>query len=159
MTAPPLMDDIVLAADAISDYETYGSLTHERVRHAELLSWTLANKLRKAAGVTRERYLAALETAAACARLLDDLMRDVDVLITPSATGEAPAGLSAIGPSGSLGPVNAFQQMWTLLHTPAISVPVFTGPQGLPIGLQVIAPRNEDERALLLAHWVHRALT
>ena len=86
-------------------------------------------------------------------------MRDVDVLITPSATGEAPAGLSAIGPSGSLGPVNAFQQMWTLLHTPAISVPVFTGPQGLPIGLQVIAPRNEDERALLLAHWVHRALT
>ena len=159
VTAPPLMDDIVLAADAISDYETYGSLTHERVRHAELLSWTLANKLRKAAGVTRERYRAALETAAACARLLDDLMRDVDVLITPSATGEAPAGLSAIGPSGSLGPVNAFQQMWTLLHTPAISVPVFTGPQGLPIGLQVIAPRNEDERALLLAHWVHRALT
>jgi len=27
------------------------------------------------------------------------------------------------------------------------------------MGLQVIAPRNEDERALLLAHWVHRVLT
>jgi len=158
VTAPPLMDDIILAADAISDYETYGSLTYERVRHAELLSPALANKLGKAAGVARERYLAALETASACARLLDDLMRDLDVLITPSATGEAPAGLTAIGPSGSLGPA-AFQQMWTLLHTPAVSVPVFTGPQGLPMGLQVIAPRKEDERALLLAHWVHRALT
>ena len=68
VTAPPLMDDIVLAADAISDYETYGSLTYERARHAELLSPTLTNKLRKAAGVTRERYLAALETASACAQ-------------------------------------------------------------------------------------------
>ena len=111
-----------------------------------------------AAGVTRPRYLAALETVSACARLLNDMLRDLDVLITPSATGEAPAGLSAIGPTGSLGPA-AFQQMWTMLHTPAISVPVFTGPKGLPMGLQVIAPRKEDERALLWAHWVHRALT
>jgi Asp-tRNA(Asn)/Glu-tRNA(Gln) amidotransferase A subunit family amidase len=82
----------------------------------------------------------------------------LDVMIAPSATGEAPAGLSAIGPTGSLGPA-AFQQMWTLLHTPAISVPVFTGPNGLPMGVQIIAPRGRDERALLWAHWVHQALT
>ena len=158
VTAPPLMDEIILAADVINDYETYRSLAYERMHHADQLSPTMTNKLRKAAGVTRPRYLAALETASACARLIADMLRDFDVLITPSATGEAPAGLSAIGPTGSLGPA-AFQQMWTLLHTPAISVPVFTGPQGLPMGLQVIAPRKEDARALLWAHWVHRALT
>ena len=102
--------------------------------------------------------LASLEMASACAALLADMLRDFDVLITPSATGEAPAGLSAIGPTGTLGPA-AFQQMWTLLHTPAISVPVFTGPQGLPMGLQIIAPCKEDVRALMWAHWVHHALT
>ncbi len=158
VTAPPLMDEIIHAADVINDYETYRSLAYERMHHADQLSSTMTNKLRKAAGVTRPRYLAALETAGACARLLADMLRDFDVLITPSATGEAPAGLSAIGPTGSLGPA-AFQQMWTMLHTPAISVPVFTGPTGLPMGLQVIAPRQEDARALFWAHWVHRTLT
>jgi Asp-tRNA(Asn)/Glu-tRNA(Gln) amidotransferase A subunit family amidase len=152
------MDEIIHAADVINDYETYRSLAYERMHHADQLSSTMKNKLRKAAGVTRSRYLAALETAGACARLLADMLRDFDVLITPSATGEAPAGLSAIGPTGSLGPA-AFQQMWTMLRTPAISVPVFTGPNGLPMGLQIITPCKEDARALIWAHWVHRALT
>jgi len=158
ITAPPRMDDIILAADAINDYETYRSLAYERMHHAELLSPTMTNKLNKAAGVTRERYLEALATVSECGKLLDDMFRDVDVLIAPSATGEAPAGLSAIGPTGSLGPA-AFQQMWTMLHTPAVSVPVFTGPKGLPMGLQIIAPCKQDERALLWAHWVHCALS
>jgi Asp-tRNA(Asn)/Glu-tRNA(Gln) amidotransferase A subunit family amidase len=60
ITAPPRMDDIVLAADAINDYETYRSLAYERMHHAELLSPTMTNKLNKAAGVTRARYLEAL---------------------------------------------------------------------------------------------------
>jgi Asp-tRNA(Asn)/Glu-tRNA(Gln) amidotransferase A subunit family amidase len=157
VTAPALMDDIIPAADAISDYETYRSLAFERMHHADRISAGLTAKLEKAAGVTRARYLAALETARACGSLLEDLLRDVDVLITPSATGEAPAGLSAIGPTGSLGPA-AFQQIWTVLHVPAVSVPVFAGPKGLPIGLQIIARRGDDERALGWAHWVHRAL-
>jgi amidase len=152
------MDEIIPAADTVNDYETYRSLAYERMHHADRLSPAMMNKLEKAAAVTRPRYLAALETVGACARLLDDMLRDVDVLITPSATGEAPAGLGAIGPTGSTS-LAAFQAMWTMLHTPAISVPCFTGPKGLPIGLQVIAPRNADERALLWAHWVHRALT
>jgi Asp-tRNA(Asn)/Glu-tRNA(Gln) amidotransferase A subunit family amidase len=158
VNAPPLMDEIILAADVINDYETYRTLAFERTRHAERLSTTMTAKLKKAAGVTREKYLAAIETARKCRTLLDELFAGLDVMLAPSATGEAPAGLTAIGPKGSLGPA-AFQQMWTLLHTPAVSVPVFTGPHGLPMGAQIIAPRGRDERALLCAHWVHQALT
>lgn len=156
--APALMDEIIEAADVINDYETYRTLAYERMHHADRLSSTMTNKLKKAAGVTRQRYLAARATARKCRALLDALFVDLDVMLAPSATGEAPQGLSAIGPAGRLGPA-AFQQMWTLLHTPAISVPVFTGPQGLPMGAQIIAPREQDERALVWAHWVHQALT
>lgn len=155
--APPLMDEIIHAADFINDYETYRTLAYERTHHAHLLSAAMTNKLKKAAGVTRERYLAAIETARRCRALLDALFIDLDVMFAPSASGEAPAGLTAIGPKGSLGPA-AFQQMWTILHTPAVSVPAFTGPNGLPMGAQIVAPRGEDERALLCAHWVHQAL-
>ena len=156
LPSPPLMDELDFAGDAINDYETYRSLAYERMHHADLLSPTMTNKLERAAAVTRAHYLAALDTVSACARLLDDMLRDIDVLITPSATGEAPAGLGAIGPPGRM---SAFQAMWTTLHTPAVSVPVFTGPKGLPMGLQIIAPRRQDERALLWAHWIQQALT
>ena len=150
--APQALDEIVAAAGIINDYETYRALAYERVHHADALSPTLSDKLRGAAGVTREQYLAALATARACREIVDDLFRDFDVLVAPSAAGEAPAGHASIGPA-------AFQQLWTILHTPAISVPVFTGPSGLPMGAQVIGPRWQDERALLCAHWVHRALS
>jgi len=154
--APPRMEDVVSAGDAINDYETYRSLAYERMNHADLLSPTMTSKLNRAASVTRAHYLAALDTVSVCSTLLDDMFRDMDVLITPSATGEAPAGLGAIGPPGKM---SAFQAMWTTLHVPALSVPVFTGPRGLPMGVQIVAPRRQDERALLCAHWVHRALT
>ncbi len=152
VVAPVLMDEIIAAAGIINDYETYRALAYERVRHADLLSPTLREKLDKAANVGRDRYLAALDTARACRALIDEMFVDYDVLIAPSATGEAPRGFESIGPA-------AFQQMWTILHTPAISVPVFTGPKGLPMGAQVIGARGHDERALLCAHWVHQALT
>jgi len=149
--APPAFDAIVDASGVVNDYETYRSLAHERMHHMASLSTTLSTKLKQAADVSRARYLEALATSTACRAMLDDLMRDFDVLIAPSATGEAPRGLESIGPA-------AFQQIWTILHTPAVSVPVFTGPNGLPMGLQVVAARGQDERTLLWAHWIHRAL-
>ncbi|MCE9641665.1 MAG: amidase [Betaproteobacteria bacterium] len=152
VAAPAALNGIVAAAGIINDYETYRALAYERVHHAARLSPTLNEKLANAARVGRAQYLASLDTARACRALIDDLLADYDVLIAPSATGEAPAGLASIGPA-------AFQQMWTILHNPAISIPVFTGPQGLPMGAQVIGPRGQDERALLCAHWVHQALT
>jgi Asp-tRNA(Asn)/Glu-tRNA(Gln) amidotransferase A subunit family amidase len=152
VAAPKRMDDIIDAAGVINDYETYRALAFERVHHARALSTTLSEKLRGAAGVTRDQYLAALATARECRAIVDDLFRGFDVLIAPSATGEAPAGHDSIGPV-------AFQQLWTLLYNPAISVPVFAGPRGLPMGAQVVGPRGHDERALLCAHWVHQALS
>ena len=35
-------------------------------------------------------------------------------------------------------------QIWTTLHVPAISVPVFKGPAGMPIGAQLIATTTEN---------------
>jgi amidase len=156
VAAPSGMDEIISAAEAINTYETYRSLAYERMHHAHRLSAAMTGKLKKAERVTRSRYVAALETANRCAGFIDDIFRECDVLITPSATGEAPAGLGAIGPASGL---SAFQAIWTTLHTPAISIPVFTGRKGLPIGLQVIGARRDDEHALLLAHWMHHALT
>ena len=47
-----------------------------------------------------------------------------------------------------------FCRIWTLLGTPSMNVPCSTGPNGLPVGVQVIGRIGEDARALAVAEWL-----
>ena len=89
---------------------------------------------------------------AECRRLLEAVFADFDALLVPSAPGEAPEGLASTGDA-------VFNQMWTALHTPAVTVPVFTGPKGLPMGAQFVGPYGADYRTLACAEWAYRALS
>ena len=75
-----------------------------------------------------------------------------DVLLTLSAFGEAP-----VGTAGFAG-VPLFQ-IWTALHVPAVSLPVFRGPHNMPIGAQFIAKRHDDRKLFACAQWAYRKLT
>ena len=48
--------------------------------------------------------------------------------------------------------------VWTLLHAPCVSVPMGRGPNGLPLGLQVIGRIGEDARTLACARWIEARL-
>jgi amidase len=135
----------------VSAYEFYRSLTHERVRYPKLISDSLMSRMHAGAQVTRAQYVAAQETARRCRARLTDIYRSFDVLVSPSATSEAPRDLTSTGD-----PV--FGLTWTLMHGPAVTVPVFTGPAGLPIGAQITGARGSDARTLLTAEWIRRAL-
>ena len=70
-----------------------------------------------------------------------------DAIITPATVGEAPAGLDTTG-----SPV--FNTLWTLCGTPAITLPLMEGPNGLPVGVQVVGRRDDDARLLRTARWL-----
>ena len=74
-------------------------------------------------------------------------MGDRDVFLAPSAPGEAPAGLDSTG-----NPI--FQVVWTLLQVPCVTLPWSTGPNGLPVGVQLIGRRGDDETVLGVARWL-----
>jgi NCS1 family nucleobase:cation symporter-1 len=48
--------------------------------------------------------------------------------------------------------------IWTTLHAPSVTIPVFKGPNGLPVGAQVIARRNDDRKLFAAARWIYRSL-
>jgi Asp-tRNA(Asn)/Glu-tRNA(Gln) amidotransferase A subunit family amidase len=78
-------------------------------------------------------------------------MEGLDALVTPSAPGQAPDGLEWTGDP-------AFNLIWTSLHVPCVTVPVGAGPDGLPLGIQVVTRIGEDRQALAWSQWVAAAL-
>jgi Asp-tRNA(Asn)/Glu-tRNA(Gln) amidotransferase A subunit family amidase len=44
------------------------------------------------------------------------------------------------------------------MHTPTMNIPVFKGPNGLPVGAQVIAANGADRRLFAAARWMHQRL-
>ena len=75
----------------------------------------------------------------------------VDAILTLPAPGEAPKGLAFTGDP-------LFNRVWTLLGWPCVTVPSGTGPNGLPLGVQIVGPTGADARALAAAAWVEAAL-
>ena len=96
------------------------------------------------AAVTGERLAEAHALAIHARGEIEGLLKQVDVLIAPSATGEAPLGLDATG-----NPI--FSRMWSLLGVPCVHVPTGVGSHGMPVGVTVIGPRWRDAKALSAA--------
>ena len=47
-----------------------------------------------------------------------------------------------------------FNSIWTSAGTPCVTLPAGTGAKGLPLGIQLIGRRHEDDRLLSTAAWV-----
>jgi Asp-tRNA(Asn)/Glu-tRNA(Gln) amidotransferase A subunit family amidase len=129
---------------------------------ARALGWELANAREQISEGLRERLEFGLSRSEAemdaAHRVFDQAQREfplcmegLDVLVTPSAPGQAPAGLEWTGD-----PV--FNLIWTSLHVPCVTVPAGTGPDGLPLGIQIVTRIGEDRQALAWAQWVAAAI-
>lgn len=102
--------------------------------------------------VSAPDYLAALAARVALIRCMDPVFAAYDALLTPASTGEAPSGLRSTDSP-------LFCTVWTLLGTPAASLPLLTGPVGRPLGVQPVGRRGGGDEALLAtAAWPERKL-
>ena len=135
----------------ISSYEFFRALTHERTRRPDLISESLTARIAAGGKVTRAQYEAGVSRTERCRRRVADLFRDYDVLLAPSAPGEAPRGLERTGE-----PI--FGLMWTLLLLPCMTLPCGTGPNGLPLGIQLVARHGGDAALFIAGEWTRRTL-
>jgi Asp-tRNA(Asn)/Glu-tRNA(Gln) amidotransferase A subunit family amidase len=149
---PAALGGLFAAQKTVMAYEAAIALGDEARRHADRLSQPLTELLERGRDTPVEDYRAALDLAATGRDLVRERMQAVDALLAPAAPGEAPAGLDATGD-----PV--FSRVWTLLGLPCVNTPGLSGPQGLPIGLQLVGHRGCERELLRTAATLHRALT
>jgi Asp-tRNA(Asn)/Glu-tRNA(Gln) amidotransferase A subunit family amidase len=148
---PPAADALFDAQGRIMNFEAARALAWEQSHHRGAISARLLARLDDGWAVTREQYDDARQTARDARRQFADLMRGFDLLLTPSAPGEAPKGLASTGDS-------LFNRVWTTLGVPCITLPCGNGPQGLPLGVQLVCAIEQDTALLARAHWVASAL-
>jgi len=78
-----------------------------------------------------------------------EVFEDYHGVLTPASSGVAPKGL---GNTGS----PEFSTVWTYLGLPSISLPLLTGKNDLPLGIQLIGDKYDDLRFLGVASWVEK---
>ena len=112
----------------------------------------LSDKLR--ALIERGREVRAVDYQRALARIapmqesFEELFTQrYDAILTPAAPGTALKGLASTGDA-------SFCTLWTLCGMPAISLPLMQGANGLPLGIQLVGPRDGDARLLRTARWL-----
>ena len=116
------------------------------------LSEVMRAAIEEGRGVLAVDYALAEEWIGVLNAGLAEIFERYDAILTPSAVGEAPAGLDSTGDP-------TFCTLWTLCGTPAINLPLLQGSSGLPIGVQLVGQRNDDARLLRTARWLTARLS
>lgn len=120
---------------------------------------SLAGMLEHGSRVTAFDYIAAARRRWDVCRRVDDLLGADGVLLTPTVNAVA---WPAEGPMPVV--VGGVRDPSAAVNTPdfnftghvAVSVPMGTDPAGVPLGLQIVAPRSRDGMALAVAGEVER---
>jgi Asp-tRNA(Asn)/Glu-tRNA(Gln) amidotransferase A subunit family amidase len=132
----------------IMEAEMAANLEGEWKKGGDRLSETLRALLGRAQEVRAVDYQRALSRITPIHESFVELFEQrYDAILTPAATGAAPKGLASTGD-----PV--FCTLWTLCGMPAISLPLLQSVDGMPLGVQLVGPRDGDARLLRTARWL-----
>ena len=150
--APADWAGLMQAQHRIMTKEATQSYARERARFSHLFSPVMHTTMVEGDAVTAKQYADAKKLKRTALAQLDEAWSKFDILLAPSAKGEAPAGLGSTGDA-------IFNRFWTLLGTPCIALPFNTGPFGLPLSVQLVGPLGSDDKHIAWARWVETHLS
>ncbi|MGA1599349.1 MAG: amidase [bacterium] len=148
----PLDEEALTQAQStIQVYESSRSYLPELTQHPDLLSDRLRGLLEPALEWPYSRWSEAQEVVRQAQALLPQALESCDVVLSLSSAGEAPHGLDTTGDP-------LFNRIWHVLGVPGVHLPFGKGPNGLPVGVQVLGPYGADAQTLAWAEWIEARL-
>ena len=148
--APAWFDGIFDLHEAVMGWEVTHSLASEIARNWDGLTPVTRAMLEEQGRVDGIRYRSAMAEIPGIRHLMDAILSRFDAVLTLAAPGEAPKGMATGDP--------LFNRLWSVLQVPLVCLPVTKGPQGLPVGVQLVGARGSDHRLLSAAQFLETAL-
>lgn len=110
-----------------------------------------ASLLEEGRSLSALSYRTALRAGGDYAVALEELFEEFDAVVTPAAPGEA-------NEAGGEAPTTDFSALWSLTGLPTVTLPLMTGEEGLPLGVQLVGAERDDARLLRTARWLTQTL-
>ncbi|KAK2052978.1 amidase [Colletotrichum caudatum] len=104
----------------------------------------LASHVENTNNISRAAQLEAFDNIAMARPRVDKMLGKYDAVLVPSVVDEAPVGTASTGSA-------ALNGLWTALHVPVVNIPGFKGPNGMPVGVSLVAPRYHDRHLLAVS--------
>ena len=92
-------------------------------------------------------YVEAVENRDYFYKIFSEVFNDYHGILTPASSGVAPKGLKSTGSP-------EFSTIWTFLGMPSISLPLLSGSNNLPLGVQLVGEKFDDARLMRTANWI-----
>ena len=147
VTLGGIFDQALDAQAVVMNANIWANLKEYPENHEDELQEETVRRITAGRDILAADYIAASELRNSLVAALGALFEHYDAIITASAPGEAPIGLNSTG--------NAiFQRIWTFTGLPTISLPLLKGPNQMPIGVQIIGPKNRDDELIKAARWI-----
>lgn len=145
--APASMHDLVHHQQVVHEYEIARHLAQDFEAHWDMVSSTLQTVIERGRAISDDDYAGSLAMVGGAEKFFAAFFHDYDAVIAPSAAGEAP-----LKSDGTGDPV--FCTVWTVAGLPAINLPLLSGSNGLPVGVQLIGSSERDDRLMTTAKWM-----
>ena len=145
LSLPKTFENLYQTQLTIMKGEGRTSFLAEYLENFHLLADDFKSRVEDSDNISFESLRDAYDHAAGCRKEFDNIASDFDGIVSIGAPGIAPESLDTTGDA-------VFQRMWSVLHVPAISLPGFFGEKGLPVGVQIVAPRFMDSNLLEAAN-------
>ena len=155
---PASYHHLVEAHERMQEFEAARSYAWEYENHRGALDATVRRIIDAGLAIPFERYLEYTRLAQRAREEFPTLLAESDCILTAAAPGEAPYGWRVLGDRFESMGDTAQSRAWTLLHVPVVTVPCHRGPNGLPVGVQLIGAFGADLRLLHVARWAERVL-
>ena len=113
------------------------------------LGKNLVEAIERGMKYSASQYTEAVDFMERSYRSYSEVFEDYHGVITPSSTGVADKGIKSTGSP-------EFCTIWTYMGLPAISLPLLTGENNLPLGVQLVGDKLDDLRFLGTANWLEK---
>jgi len=147
MESPLSFVGLIESHRIIYGYELYRSLLDLGILDSDLASQTLREAAKTMSTITESQYQDGLEAMQAAEDWFVRFFYDYDAILTPSAPDIAPRFEQGTGDP-------CCSTIWTLAGLPCLSMPMLVGKDDMPIGIQLVGAKEQDDRLFRTARWL-----
>ena len=146
---PSYFDDIPKYHKIIHETDMANNFQLYYKKYKKKLSKEMVSAIERGLKNSATEYAEAIDFMKRSYDSYKEVFEDYHGVLTPASSGVAPKGLGNTGSS-------EFSTAWTYLGLPSISLPLLTGKNDLPLGIQLIGDKHDDLRFLGVANWVEK---